>query len=446
MFRCFLALFVSACLLCLTALPAPADEENPAVRGAVEQGVTEGSDLLQAGKAAEAYELFSRLLREDPDNDAVNLGLARSAMAANRPNQALMAYLRLLEKYPDNAALHQEVAQVYMLLGDEVQAQMHLERDPGLTQAELDQSMDALGARYARLQVHGRVRMGMLYDSNANQGPAYDVMDLGNYHRVRVKDVKEKSSFGAYLGGQLDIGYRLEKVGSWWAVGDVQAYGRGNFNSDLEANTSRYWQWGRAAAGLRFLDSRNLLDMRLKAEIFDYEFDQHILAAGPEVLYVRAVRPYFQLITRANIDRRDYMSDRGRNGPYWSVGEYARFFFGAKNHEFMAGGRWYGGVADNDNYSYNAWEASASFTFKLPYRFEVTPMISYAEEYYDGPATVLENKDRKDDRLVLGLGVNYRLSDNWTIEAGYQYTDNNSRSALYEYDRHLVSTGVSWSF
>ena len=434
------------CLICLAALPALAQEDNPAVRGAVEQGVAEASDLLKAGKAAEAYDLFSRLLREDPDNDAVNIGLARAAMAANRPNQALMAYLRLLEKYPDNAALHQEIAQVYMLLGDEAQAQIHLARDPGLTQEELDSAVDELGNRYARLQVHGRVRVGLLYDSNANQGPAYDVMDLGNFQRVRVQGVEEKSSFGAYLGGQLDIGYRLQKVGSWWAVADVQAYGRGNFNNELEANTSRYWQWGRAAGGLRYLDSYNLLDLRLKAEIFDYEFDQHILAAGPELLYVGAVRPYFQLITQANIDRRDYMSDRGRNGPYWSLGEYARLFFGAKNHEFMAGARWYGGVADNGDYSYNAWEASASFTFKLPYRFEVTPMVSYAEEYYDGPATVLETSDREDDRLTLGLGVNYRLSDNWTLEAGYQYTNNDSTSALYEYDRHLVTTGVSWSF
>ncbi len=445
MHRYLSTLFIAICLVCLPALTAHADEDNPTVRGAVDQSVAEGLSLLKAGKADEAYDLFSRLLREDPDNDSVNLGLARAALVANRPNQALMAYLRLLEKYPNDPGLHQGIAQAYMALGDEAQAQFHLQRDPSLTQEDLDNTLDALGERYERLQIHGRVRLGVLYDSNANQGPAYNAMNLGNYH-VHVKDAKEKDSFGAYLGGQLDIGYRLEQAGSWWLVGDVQAYARGNFNNDLAANTSRYWQWGRAAGGVRYLDSRNLLDMRLKAEIFDYEFNDHVLAAGPELLYVRAIRPYFQLVTRANVDARDYVSDSGRNGPYWSVGEYARVFFGAKNHEFMAGGRWYAGSADTSDYSYNAWETSASFTFKLPYRFEVTPQVSYAQEYYDGPATVLETADREDKRLTLGLGVVYRLSDNWSLEAGYQYTDNDSNSALYDYDRHLVTTGVAWSF
>lgn len=446
MFRRILFTLALLCPLCLTALPARAQEDNPTIRGIIEQSVDEGSSLLKAGKADEAYELFSRLLREDPENDAVNIGLARAAIAANRPNQALMAYLRLLEKHPNNPGLHQEIAQAYMALGDNARAELHLHRDPSLSQADLDKAMENLGQRYERLQIHGRVRLGALYDSNANQGPAYDVMDLGNFRNVRVKDAGEKSSFGAYLGAQLDIGYRLAQVGNWWLVGDVQGYGRGNFNSDLESNTSRYWQWGRAAGGMRYLDSRNLLDLRLKAEIFDYEFNDHVLAAGPEVLYVHAVRPYFQLITRGSLDARDYVSDSARNGAYWSAGEYARFFFGSQNHEFMAGGRGYGGSANNGDYSYNAWEASASFTFKLPYRFEVSPQVSYAQEYYNGPATTLETKDREDKRLTLGVGVVYRLTETWSLEAGYQYTNNDSCSALYDYDRHLVTTGVAWSF
>ena len=442
----YTSIFLTAlCALMLCAFPAHADEDNPAVRSAVDQGIIEGGDLLKAGKADEAYELFSRLLREDPENDNINLGLARSAMAANRPNQALMAYLRLLEKYPQNVALHHEIAQVYMAFGDEQKAQAYLSRDPNLTQEEFERAMDNLGKRYDRLQIHGRLRAGVLYDSNANQGPAYDVMDLGNY-RVRVSNASAKETFGTYFGGQLDIGYRLSQGSSWWAVGDVQAFIRGNFNNDLGANTSRYWQWGRAAGGARYLDSRNLLDLRVKGEVFDYEFNQHVFALGPEVLYARTVSPYFQLITRGGIDRRDYASDRYRNGPYWTLGEYARFFFGGENHEFIAGGSYYGGSADFDNYSYNAWEASAYFNFKLPYGFEVSPNIAYAQEYYDGPATVLETRDREDKRLTVGLGATYRLSENWSLEGSYQYTDNSSSSALYEYDRHVVTTGVAWSF
>ena len=426
---------------------APAAPANaPAIRTAVEQGKAEAATLLSQGKAAEAYELYSSLLREEPQDDGINLGMARSALAASRPNQALMAYLRLLGKYPAEAQLHKEIAQTYMALGDKEKAEQHLTRDPALSREDADTTLATMGKRYDRLQAHGTVRAGVLFDSNANQGPASATMALGNWQQVQIKDAGEKSTFGMYLGTQLDLGYRLEQAGNWWVVGDVQAYARGNANNDLGANTSRYWQWGRVAGGFRFLDSRSLFDVRMKAEVFDYEFNQHVLAAGPELLYVRAVRPWFQLVSRGGAELRDYTSSRDRNGPYWTAGQYARFFFGVDNHEFMAGGRYMGTSADKNRYSYNGWEGTARFTFKLPCKFETSPFASFTQEFYKGPATALETQNRADDKWRLGNTLTYRINDSWSVEATYQYTINASNSNLYDYDQHLVSTGVAWHF
>ena len=431
------------CAFVAVATAAPLD--SPLVRTAVDQAKTEAATLMSQGKVTEAYELYSRLLREEPDDDEINLGLARSALAASRPNQALMAYLRLLEKYPNEAVLNKEVAQTYMALGDKKKAELYLTRDPSLNVADRDNALENMDKRYDRFQVHGNVRTGILFDSNANQGTSSNTMELGDF-RVDIANAKRKETFGGYLGGQLELGYRLEQAGAWWVVGDVQAYARGNTNNDLGENTSRYWQWGRVAAGARFLDSQNLFDLRLKSEIFDYEFDQHVLAAGPEFFYVRGLRPWVQLVSRGGVELRDYNQTRDNNGTYWTAGEYARFFFGEKNHEFMIGGRYLGADANNNNYSYNAWEASALFNFKLPYGFQLTPSISYGEEYYKGPATSLETEKRKDERLRTGLGLAYAIDENWSIETSYQYTNNNSRSSIYDYDQHLTSLGVSWSF
>jgi hypothetical protein len=229
-------------------------------------------------------------------------------------------------------------------------------------------------------------------------------------------------------------------------VGDAQAYIRGNANSELGDMHSRESQWGRAAAGLRRLSAETLLDMRLKAEIFDYEWYQNVAAFGPELTFLWAVTPSMQLTTRGGVDRRAYSRDPDRNGAYYSLGQYARFFFSGRNHEFTLGAQYRGGAPDEQNYAYDGGEISARLLFKLPYGFELAPSASYGGEAYKGPGTALETKNRKDERLRLGSGLTYRINESWSLEFNYQYSKNNSTSDLYDYRQHLVSLGMAWSF
>ncbi len=438
--------------LCLTlALPAlAASADTPARRTAVESGKAEAATLLEKGKAEQAYELYMRLVREDPDDDAVNLGLARSAAKAGKWNQAVMAYETLLEKYPGEAGLYGELANVYMLLGDRESAERSLavmrSLDGKTSKADTDKVLDTLESRYSRFQAHGKLRAGVLYDSNANMGPRSNSMDLGDW-KVKVKGAKEKETLGVYLGGDVDLGWRLAQDSAWWLVGDAQGFWRGNANSDLHRDSrSRESQWGRAAAGVRHLTATTLADLRVKAEIFDYEFYQNVAAIGPEGTFLWALTPSVQLVSRGGIDHRVYSQDPGRNGTYGWIGQYLRLFFGPDNHEFVAGARYLGASADTGDYSYNGWEGSARFLFKLPYGFELGPFASFTQEYYNGPATTLEKRDRKDDRWRLGTTLTYRITEAWSVETSYQYSNNDSRSTLYDYDQHLVTVGIAWSF
>ena len=101
---------------------------------------------------------------------------------------------------------------------------------------------------------------------------------------------------------------------------------------------------------------------------------------------------------------------------------------------------------ENSDYGYNGYEASAAFVFKLPHGFELAPNISFIQEFYNCPATALEEKYREDKRLRLGTLLTYRINEAWSLELNYQYTHNASESPLYEYDQHLITTGVTWSF
>ena len=441
-------------LIILPAVPAfaaapIASSTDPARLSAQDQGKAEAATLLEKGEANKAYELYMRLVRATPDDDEVNLGLARAAAKAKRWNQAVMAYESLLEKHPNEAGLYGELAHVYMLLGDREAAERSLavmrSLDGKSTKEETDKALDVLESRYSDFQVHGKVRLGLQYDSNANLGPSSNDLDLGMW-RIRVDNAKARESFGAYLGADLDLGKRFYRDSSWWVVGDAQGFWRGHENPALSKTRSKEAHWGRAAVGLRHLGSSTLAELRMKAEIFDYEFYQNVSACGPEATVLWAATPALHLIVKGNLEQRDYSRDNNRSGLAGSAGLYGRVFFGADNHEILLGGRYLAAGANQRAYRYEGWEGTARMLFKLPYGFELAPFVGYTQEFYKGPATVLENKDRQDDRLRLGLGLTYRINESWAVEAGYQYTSNVSKSELYTYGQHFVNTGIVWNF
>lgn len=399
-------------LFCLLALPVQAiGADTAAKRSALEQGLAMASALLDSGEITASLEVYEQLLVTHPDAPAIYHGAFKAYLAAGRPRDAL----RLAEKA----------------------RQRFKQGHPALAAASPE-------AR--RFVLHGAVRAGVLYDSNANQGPSTSMLDLGDWKKVSVKDAKKRESFAAYAGANLDLGYRLNDRGSVWAVGDLSFFWRGNENSHLDKLNSREWQSGRAALGLRLLNDSNMFDLRLKNEVFDYEFYSHISALGPELRYIHAALPWLHLITAANLDWRDYSRSRQRNGIYGSIGEYARFFFGDAKHEFLIGASYLNGGADEKDFRYDGWQGSARFSFNLTYDFTASPFVSFGQEFYKGPATTLETKDREDERWRTGLDLSYAINESWSIEASYAYTDNRSESELYTYDQHVVSMGVAWKF
>ena len=447
-------LFLVCTLALWLALPVTASHAagstDPTRRVAVEQAGAEAASLLEKGQADQAFALFMRLVVEAPEDETLQLGLARAATKAGKWNQAVLAYEMLLEKHPREAGLYSELANVYMLLGDRDSAERSLAMYRSLvgtaTKEDTDKALDMLQTRYSRFQAHGKLRLGMLYDSNANMGPHSNTVDLGNW-RVSLDGARRKSSFGGYLGADVDMGWRTAQDSNWWLVGDVQAYLRGYTNSSLHENSrSRESQYGRAAFGVRHLTATTLADLRLKADIFDYETYQNVASIGPEGTFLWAATPKIHLISKGGIDRRVYSRNSERNGAYGWLGQYVKFIFGSDNHEVIAGARYVGGAADFSDYSYNGWEGTLRFLFRLPHNFEFSPFATFTQEFYKGPGTALETDKRQDNRWRIGTSLVYNIDEAWSVETSYQYTTNESVSNLYDYDQHLVTTGIAWRF
>ncbi|MDR0747479.1 MAG: surface lipoprotein assembly modifier [Helicobacteraceae bacterium] len=412
---------------------------------ALESDKAKAARLLKAGKAQEAYDLYMRLLRENPSDEAAAIGVAQSASRIGRWNQVVLALEMLLERRPREIALYDQLAHAYLALNDKASAErmQELKRDlaRGVDIGEFP--MDALRKRYGLLQIHGKVRLGALYDSNANQGTDDADMQLGGL-RLEIPDSEAISTYGGYASVNADLTRKLERDSVYHAAGDAHVYIRRNANSDLSDIHSRQSQWGRAAAGLRRLTSESLLDMRLKAEVFDYDRYQHVSSYGLETTFLWVVTPYAQTISRGGLERRAYSRNDDRDGIYYSAGQYARFF--QPNYEFTLGAQYRGSSPKERDYVYDGWDATARFRFDLPYDFELSPSVTWTKDRYKGPATALETEKREDERLRFGADLTYRINESWTIETGYQHTANKSTSELYEYKQRYINLEVARSF
>ncbi len=449
MLRCVQICLMVFCLFFSVISQAQAagvpNSNSSAVKNVLQQAKVEADNLFKQGNYDAAFEAYGRLLREDPTSPVVNLGYARAAVRVNKPGQAVMAYERLLAMYPNEPILLKELAYALSIQNDEQRSGMELAKNP---EASTVENMDLAAKwkkQHKRTQISGKIRTGLLYDSNVNSGPASNDISLGDWDLTLI-DGKSQDSLAAYMGANINVGHRLDIVSPWWIVGSASVFARYNTHEklyDLDLVSSEFVT---GSAGVRYLGTDVLFDFRARAQIFDYSFLQNVVSVGPEANFVYAITPKVHLITRANLDWRDYSEHRSYDGWYGSVGQYLRVFIGDGGHNITLGGRYIGGTAYDAVNSYDGFEANVNFTIVLPFDIRVSPFVAYGGEYFHGPATVLEEDYRQDHRLRAGINIDIPISESWSIELGYQYMNNLSNSELYTYDQHVANAGVAWSF
>jgi hypothetical protein len=357
-----------------------------------------------------------------------------------------MAYERLLAKFPDDSEIWRELAAVYSSIGDGEMARRCLAHGDyladGIPGTGSARRLNAAAERFRRTS---RLRAGTYYDSNANQGPSSSTVTLGDW-TIRLLDSDAVETGGAYIGGMTDMRYRLSETGPWWVTGGGAFNLRYSFASDLADIDRMFSQWYRASVGLRRATAADLFDVRLTGEVFDYDFYDTVYSYGLESTLLHAVNPRFHLFAVSGLHDRRYSRAVGQTGTYGYIGPYARFIFGEAGHEFTAGGRFISGKTRESRHSYDGFEVSASFNFKVGNGFEISPGVTYTEERFDAPATALEFENRDDRRILWHLGVVYHIDERKSVEFMYQHVSNASNSGIHDYDRDILSLGMVWTF
>jgi tetratricopeptide (TPR) repeat protein len=374
--------------------------------------------LLVNKRPQEAYDLFTALLRRYPGHSSLMLGLARSSALTGRFQEALEIYRQLLVKFPG---------------------------DPILLN-ERDQVQGLLAGTGSPTTVSFRMRAGVLYDSNANQGAPDDLVLSIFGLSIPLEGTKRISTMGGYFGANFQISHRLSEVGPWSLVGDSGLYIRGNEDSDLDDIKSSEWQWFRVGGGLRYAKGQNLFEFRIKGEFFDYELTNRVISWGPELTYLRAVTPKFHLISQLSLDYRDYQRSPERDGDYGQIYQNARFFFGDNTNSLTFGVGYLWGRPKLDNLEYYGFSVPLRLTLRLTEDWELSPHINYIQEKYRGKGIIFDQEDRRDKKIRSGLDVIYKINDRLRAEFNYSYNRSDSNSAFYDYAQHTMSLGLSWGF
>ncbi len=432
---CFLAPVEHA-----SAAQAPAEQVQlaPEVQALRARAV----QAFNAGDYETAYPLLMKLLRETPEDAEVSVALGKTCFATQRWTQAIMAYERLSMRWPSDVRWRIALAQVYSAMGESESAQRELDAARIIEPTVSDAVLGRAAAVDSRFSVHGRLTAGLGWDSNVNGGPDALSFTVGPWH-VRMHDGDAENSWGAFVSGRVEAGWRVDENSPWHVVGDVGFHKRFNFE---DVYSGREFGWGRAGIGVRHIGHKTLFDVRLKGEASDQSRCNGSTGWGPEASFMWAVHPRVHLITAASLELRSYEHDDGRDGDYWWIGQYVRTFFGEKNHEVTAGLRWMEGDADRNFQSWSGWEASLSGRVKLPYDLELRPYLAYRMVEWDGPATFLEKCDREDDQFRWGLSLVWNYDEHLQFETGWTSIRNDSESPFCEYDRDMFNVSATWRF
>ncbi len=404
------------------------------------------AQLLEDGRSEEAYEAYSLLLIEYPSDLGINLGYARSALASNRYGHATMTYERLLAQYPNEPILLKELAYALAMQDDELRASMELEKNPKASAQENIDLLTSWTQEPKRTHIKGRLSIGAIFDSNINAGPASREVTLGVWDVRLSEEAEQQETFANYIAANLDVAHKLSQESPWWLTATLDLYARYNYASEANDLNLSSSEFASGKVGIRHLTEDTMFELNLTSQVFDYAFLENTFSVGPEINFVYALNPKFHLITNATYTHRAYSDNSLYNGWYSSAGQYARIFMGDAGHNFTFGGRYIGANAEKSNYSYDGFEVSADLTFILPYNLRLSTFFAYGEEYYHGVASALETENRKDTRIRTGASLMIPLSEAWEIVFGYQYTKNDSNSALYTYDQHIGTFAISWKF
>lgn len=471
----FFPLCLSVLGLALSFSSAWASSLNPTV---LESDLLQARSLLESGQSDQAYALYMQLLRAAPNQPELNLGLAEAAIELKHYAQALLAFERISNQFPADVTVRLRMVRMYQLLEDFEAAHYELVQALACAPPELVPAMEEILATFPevletrpphfnpppqpdtnpalsalqKLQIHGRISMGLQYDTNVNLGPENDSIQLGAW-RVRIPGIAAEASSGLFTQAHINTTYPLQQGSPWLALVEGSAFHKRNILSDRPAES---FYWGQVGLGLRRVSPSLYLETKVRTDIARQEIldgrgpnDEtnwnEVRSTAAEGTLVYGFGDRISLLTQGMLEQRSYEHNPKRKGWYSTFGQHINVSL-TDSFSLMTGLRLHLARPEYQGFHSASLEGSISGSWSLPWNLSLQPFAAYKETRYAQPATIFERENRLDRTLTYGTRFQYQFSPQWVAAMGWHNTHNSSSSSLYTYRQTTTSASLTWKF
>ncbi len=369
-----------------------------------------GLALLESGQPDAAIAPLQRVVNADPMFAGARMDLARSCFFAGRYQQAREHFDILLGQSPP-AAARRAIAE-YQAVMDDREAMTRWSREAML-------------------------RPVVGYDSNANAATAAnDFLDF----TLDQQSQEAGSSFAELNGG-------------FAASRNIRPGLRAGLRTDFQARhypdaSFVDFVGGNVRAGLGWLSEGRSRGIGLRAYRLhvDNDFNNHGLSL--EGTWDQAIgdRSRLGFFARAGVLRyEDELDTKDVNQVLAGISASRRI--GATRDKLITLSALIGAddATDSDSrYSRSLYGARVSGRWRIHQRIMARASLGYQRSDYDKPFFEREyDDDRGDDMIDAEAGLAWTIGEDWQLDSGLRYSDNDSNVDLYRYDRWVSFVGLS---
>ena len=424
---------VLACVIPWVAQAVPADEVKA---------------LVDQGKAAEAYALGKKH-PEQLGNPAFDFYFGVAAIDAGHAGEGVLALERYVTNFPANQEARLELARGYFVLGDDVRAREEFDNvlkthPPAAVQANIQRFLDAIRAREsAYLPTAGfYAEAGVGSDSNVNAGVGSANINLPIFGQVTLlSGVKTGDTFSYFAAGG-NLTYPM-------APG-VALFGNASADQRFNRNDIAFDQRNvNLAGGASYLSGKNLFRLTGSYNNLTLDSDTFRTIYGLTGEVNHQLDELQTLTGFVQSARLDYPGvNQPRNADLLALGGGYRKAFIGKWQPLLTLQANAGGEHDIENrpdLGRKFYTGRAALAATPAPRWSLSAGATYQQSRYDGPDPLLVAV-RKDSYYGLDALVSYALTREWSVRGEFQYQNNKSNLALYEYERNLFMIKLRYEF
>ena len=304
----------------------------------------------------------------------------------------------------------------------------------------IELTLDYLNKKSQRNFLKTTLGFGYGYDSNTDNNSNDDFVNWGNIP-LSIPDKKSDhvAEYILALNHTFKIKENLTMDNKF--VGYMQKFNNDHDN-DLSlavfgTGLSYYTQKSKSSLAFDYnyvwLDNSTYLFNYIITPSFDYQIDK-------DLIYKTKVKLIKKDFKQTDYEFRDSIYYELSNSLVLLTENFGMntlsFAFGTDNKD--KGKAW--------NVDYNFASLRYENMYPLTQSTILTSGIELYKDQYKVKEDVLYNNKKRDDKVILDLGVLQSINKNLSLGATIRYINNDSNQNIYEYDKYVVRTNIYYSF